>query len=119
MTLFRNTIAAAAVVASIFATSAASAYERWVDVVNSGHAAIYSIFITNVDDRRYGRDLLGDYTIPAGYQARVEPDVSNGYCRFDVLITYETGVEVRLWNVNLCEATTIDTDGRNWQVDYI
>ena len=57
--------------------------------------------------------------IPAGYQMRVEPECNDGYCRFDVLITYETGEEVTLWGVNLCEATTIYTDGRNWDVDYI
>jgi hypothetical protein len=119
MTQFRNTIAAAAIVAGTFAANTASAYERWVDVVNSGNAAIYSIFITNVDDGSYGRDLLGNQMIPAGYEMRVEPDVTNGYCRFDVKITYETGAEVTLWGVNLCEAMTIKTDGRHWDVDYI
>ncbi len=119
MTPFRNMIAAAIVVAGTFAANAASAFERWVDVVNSGSSAIYSIYITNVDDRSYGRDLLGNYTIPAGYEMRVEPDLDNGYCRFDVLITYETGEEVTLWGVNLCEATTIHTDGRNFDVDFI
>lgn len=111
MTFFRTTIAAAAIVTGMFAANAASAYERWIDVVNNGNSAIYSVFISNVADSRYGRDLLGNYTIPAGYQSRVEPDLSNGYCRFDVLITYETGQEVKLWGVNLCEATRIETDG--------
>ena len=119
MNLFRNTIAAVALTAGLVAANAASAFERWVDVVNSGNSAIYSVYITNVDDRSYGRDLLGDYVIPAGYEMRVEPDVNNGYCRFDVLITYETGQELTLWDVNLCEAITIYTDGRNFDVDYI
>ena len=119
MNLFRNTIAAVALTAGLVAANAASAFERWVDVVNSGNAAIYSVFITNVDDRSYGRDLLGNYMIPAGYEMRLESDVSNGYCRFDVKITYETGAEVILWGVNLCEATTIRTDGHHWDVDYI
>jgi hypothetical protein len=119
MTMIRNTIAAVAVTAGLFAANTASAFQRWVDVVNNGGSAIYSVYITNVDDRSYGRDLLGNYMIPAGYEMRVEPDLSNGYCRFDVLVTYETGQEVTLWGVNLCEATTIYTDGYNWDVDYI
>ena len=119
MNLFRNTIAAVALTAGLVAANAASAFERWVDIVNSGNSAIYSVFITNVDDRSYGRDLLGNYMIPAGYEMRVEPEVNNGYCRFDVLITYETGQEITLWGVNLCEATTIYTNGRNFDVDYI
>ena len=116
MTFFRTTIAAAAVVTGMLSANAASAYERWIDVVNNGNSAIYSVFITNVSDSRYGRDLLGDYTIPAGYQSRVEPDINNGYCRFDVLITYETGEEVKLWGVNLCEATSISTDGYGYSI---
>ena len=119
MTMFRSTIAAVAVTAGLFAANTASAFERWVDVVNNGSSAIYSVFITNVDDRSYGRDLLGNYMIPAGYQQRLEPDINNGYCRFDVLITYETGHEVAMWGVNLCEMTTIYTDGYNWDADYI
>ena len=74
MTLFRNTIAAVAVAAGLLAANTASAFERWVDVVNNGNYAIYSVHITNVDDRSYGRDLLGEYMIPAGYEMRVEPD---------------------------------------------
>lgn len=119
MTFFRTAIAAAAVTAGLLTANAASAYERWVDVVNSGNSAIYSVFITHVDQNDYGRDLLGNQTIPAGYEMRVQPDIDNGYCRFDVLITYETGQEVELRGVNLCEATTLYTDGRNWDVDYI
>ena len=119
MTMFRSTIAAVAVTAGLFAANTASAFERWVDVVNNGGSAIYSVYITNVDDRSYGRDLLGNYMIPAGYQQRLEPDYNNGYCRFDVLITYETGHEVAMWGVNLCEMTTIYTDGYNWDADYI
>jgi len=119
MSLIRNTIAAVAVAAGLFAANTASALERWVDIVNNGYSAIYSVHITNVDDRRYGRDLLGNYTIPAGYQQRVEPDYNNGYCRFDVLVTYETGEEVAMWGINLCEVTTIYTDGYNWNVVYI
>jgi hypothetical protein len=119
MTLLRTTIAAVAVTAGVLSANVASAFERWIDVVNSGSSAIYSVYITNVDDRSYGRDLLGNYMIPAGYEMRVEPDVHNGYCRFDMLITYETGEEVTLWGVNLCEATTIYTDVYGWDVDYI
>ena len=119
MTFFRTSIAAAALAAAAFAANTASAYERWIDVKNNGNSAIYSVFITNVDDRSYGRDLLGEYVIPSGYEMRVEPDFNKGYCRFDVLIKYETGEEVTLWGVNLCEATEIRTNGHRWDVDYI
>jgi hypothetical protein len=116
MNLFRTSIAAAAAVAGLLSANAASAYERWVDIFNAGNSAIYSVYITHVDDDSYGRDLLGNYMIPAGGDMRVEPDVHSGYCRFDILITYETGEEVPLWGVNLCEVTEIYTDGRRWEI---
>ena len=107
MNAFRTLAVAAIAVAGVLSANAASAYQRWIDIVNEGSAAIYSVHITNVDDRSFGRDLLGTYMIPAGYEMRVEPDVNNGYCRFDVRITYETGHETTIWGANLCEATRI------------
>jgi hypothetical protein len=119
MTMFRTMIAAVTIASGAFAANTASAFERWVDVVNNGSVAIRSVFITNVDDRSYGRDLLGEYVLPAGYQQRFEPDVNNGYCRFDILVTFEAGSDLTLWDVNLCEATTISVDDYHWDIDYI
>jgi hypothetical protein len=110
MKIARNLFAAGLVLATALSANAAFAFQRWVDIVNEGASAIYSVHITHVDDRRFGRDLLGNYMIPAGYEMRVEPDINNGYCRFDVRITYETGYELTLWGVNLCEVTTILAD---------
>lgn len=119
MNLLRTTIAAVALTAGLVAANAASAFERWVDIVNNGTTPIRSVFITNVDDPNYGHDLLGQYLIPAGYHMRVEPQIHDGYCRFDVLITFETGPDLKLWGVNLCEATTISMDDQEWRIDYI
>jgi hypothetical protein len=113
MKIARNLVAAGLVLAGALSANAASAYQRWVDVVNDGASAIYSVNITHVDDNRFGRDLLGNYMIPAGHQMRIEPDINNGYCRFDVRVTYETGYEITLWGVNLCEVTTIFADERD------
>jgi hypothetical protein len=117
MNAFRTSLAAAFAAATVFAASAASAYERWVDIVNWGNSAIYSVEISNVDDPNYGRDLLGNYMIRPGDELRVEPDFPNGYCRFDMRITFETGRQVMLWGVNLCEATAIYADEHGYDVE--
>jgi hypothetical protein len=119
MNLFRTTIAAMTVATGLVAANAASAYERWIDVVNLGDTPIAEVRISHVDDPNYGRDLTGRYVIPVGDVMRVEPDINNGYCRFDILIEFVGGEEVTLWRVNLCEATTLYTDGYGWDVDYI
>ena len=56
--------------------------------------------------------------IPPGDEMRVEPDVANGYCRFDVRLTYETGRQLMLWGgVNLCEATAIYADEHGYDIE--
>lgn len=107
------------VLAAITTATPACALERWIDVVNVGRSAIQSVLISNVDTPNFGQDLLGSYQIAPGNEMRVEPDVHSGYCRYDVLVTYETGEEVRLWDVNLCEATSIVVEESNWDVQYI
>jgi hypothetical protein len=86
---------------------------RWIDIVNVGDQPIWHVQITDVGDRGYGRDLLGDDIILVGDSVRVEPDRDRGYCKFDALFTLFTfadGTEVMLWDVNLCEATKIFVD---------
>ena len=85
--------------------------DRGVYVYNDGYAGIYSVYMSNVDvpDWR-GGDLLGEYMIAPGDEFWVEPRNPNGYCRFDILITYETGEEVILWDVNICGGRQIVAD---------
>ena len=100
--------AAAAAMVAMTSAGGASALERWVNISNTGSSAIWSVQITNIHDPRFrGPDLLGGSVIPPGYTATVEPYIVNGYCRFDVEITYETGQVVDFWNLNLCELTDI------------
>jgi hypothetical protein len=119
MTALRTALAATVALAGVMTANSALAYERWVNIVNQGSSTIWSVQISHVDEPTYGPDLLGQYTIPAGSYATVEPAWNDGYCRFDVLITYDTGHELALWGVNLCEATAIYTDGSRYDIDYI
>ncbi len=89
-------------------------YERWVDIVNMSDLAIEQVRISNIDEDYYGPDLLRNTVIYGYDEARVEPRRPDGYCRFDALITYEDGTQVQVWNVNLCEATTIRVDDNGY-----
>lgn len=105
--MIRKTLAAAIAAGAILAANAASAYERWLDVVNEGYGTIWTVQISHIDDENWRGDLLGQYTIPAGYEMRVDPQVPQGYCRFDIRVVYEDGHEVIIWDKNLCELTTL------------
>jgi hypothetical protein len=115
-TVFARMAAAAVVAAGLLSANAAQAYDRGVYVYNDGWDAIYSIHITHIDEDGWGRDLLGRYVIDAGDGFLVEPRNPQGYCRFDVRITYETGEEIYLWDVNLCGGRQIVTDEWNAHV---
>lgn len=100
------------------ATSAA-ALERWVEVVNRGGSAIWSVQISHIDRPTWGPDLLGQYVIQPGGTMIVEPYNHQGYCRFDVLVAYETGPTFPLSDINLCEARSIHiSDGGYVNVAY-
>ncbi len=116
---FARLAAAASVAGALLASSAAQAYERWVNIVNGSSSEIYSVHISHVGDNSWRSDLLGAYTIPSGYQMVVEPQLHQGYCMFDVRITYVTGAQEFLWRVNLCEATDIVTSNSGSMVYYI
>lgn len=99
----------------------ADGYQRWIEVVNRGNAAIEAVYITTIDERdghRWG-NVLGGYLIHPGYSRVVEPNYHGGYCRFDIMVTYENGSEVPVWNINLCEAVEVDVSDIGYtQVGY-
>ena len=105
--MIRKTFAAVLIVGATLSANAASAYERWLDVVNEGYGTIWTVQISHIDDENWRNDLLGRNVIPAGYEMRVDPQVDQGYCRFDIRIVYEDGHEVIVWDENLCELTTL------------
>jgi hypothetical protein len=49
--------------------------------------------------------------VPRGYQIRIEPRQTQGYCRFNIQIEFDNGDLQDIWDVNLCEATQVVTYG--------
>ncbi len=110
MNLFRTTAAAFVVVAGLVAANAASAYERWVDIHNVGNAAVVAVQISDIGRNDWGPDVLPGI-IPVGGVAEVDPPRTRGYCRFDIRLTYDNGDTADIYDVNLCEAVDLVTDG--------
>jgi hypothetical protein len=111
MTALRNTAAAAALlVAGIAAASSASAYERWLEIVNTAETTVVDVRISHIDDNFWGPNIL-PVAITPGRSAVVDPVNTQGYCRFDIELSYADGTSAELYDVNLCEALQLVTDG--------
>ncbi len=120
-TLAKTTIACLALAAGLLAADSASAdqFERWIDISNNHYADIVRVQISNIHSDVWGANLLRGEIIHSGGYMTVEPRFSNGYCRYDIMITFSGGEKLPIWDVNLCEATDIITDGYNYDVYYI
>lgn len=102
--------------AVISSPASADNLARWIDVENVGSSGIVGIYISNVDDDAWSRNLIRGNYIPAGDTMTVEPRRPNGYCRFDMLIEYEDGEELTVWDVNLCEETDIAVNENRYYI---
>lgn len=96
--------------ATITTPAAADNLYRWIDVENLGSSDIVSIRISHIDNPDWSRNLIRGNYIEAGGVMTVEPGRTDGYCRFDMLISYSDGEEVKVWDINLCEETDIAFD---------
>lgn len=115
MNAFRKTVLAAASAAALFASTSAYAnhYDYNVDflVENYSGYAIVGVWATHIDSSSWGPNLLrGGWIDGWGGSAWFTPYNPQGYCRFDILLEYEDGLEETLWDVNLCEEYVIVAD---------
>lgn len=115
MRTIRTAFAAAAVVAGLVTANAASAYERWIEVVNTADYTLSEVRIANLDAPYWGPDVLPGMLRP-GNSAVVDPVNTQGYCRFDIQLTYADGFVAEIYDVNLCEALSVETDGYTYTI---
>ncbi len=118
MNTIRTAFAAATLIAGLATANAASAYERWVEVANTANVSIVEVRISDIDNRNWGPNILPG-TIRPGHSLVVDPVGTRGYCRFDIEVTYADGLVADIYDVNLCEALTISTDGYHYNLTTI
>lgn len=98
-------------------TVPAFASPAMIDIVNESSSEISAIHMTDIDEPTTGRDLLGQYTLPAGYKvAGLQPDLDEGYCRYDLIVTFEDGSSSMLNDFNACEALQVTIYDRSFGV---
>jgi hypothetical protein len=116
MNALRNTAAAAALlVAGTLTASSASAYERWLEIVNAADTTVVEVHISHIDNRYWGPNIL-PLAITPGRSVVVDPVNTQGYCRFDIELNYADGTHADIRDVNLCEALQLVTDGYTYDL---
>lgn len=93
--------------------------ETRVAVVNEGRSDIWYVQMSPIEYDEYGDDLLGpEEIIMAGDYVTLEVTDYAGACRFDVLITFEGGEELAIWDVDLCDVNVVYASEQGYEVDY-
>jgi hypothetical protein len=115
MNFFHTATAAFVVAASLATAGSANAFERWVNVYNTSDLMVTAIQISNIRTDVWGPNILYG-VIPAGDVSTVDPVNTEGYCRFDIRLSYEDGSTASIYDVNLCEALDLVTDGWTYEV---
>lgn len=85
--------------------------QRWINIVNRSDVPIHYFYMTDVDTRSWGNDLLGRRgTVEPGRVVRVFPNrvqSGRGYCRFDIRLDFANGRRFERRQVNLCRAQAV------------
>jgi hypothetical protein len=116
--MIRTMLATAALAIGVVSATGASAFERWVNIYNQAGSTLVDVRITHIGTRDWGPNILYTAISPGGVHW-VEPVYNDGYCRFDILLTYADGMESSIMDVNLCEALDLYTDGYTYEIRTI
>jgi hypothetical protein len=81
-------------------------------LVNRSNHAITEVLASNIGAGTFVPiDLLGEETVGPHDSSVIEPFNDQGWCRFDIRITFGNGLQQDVYDVNLCEATQVTTYG--------
>ncbi len=83
--------------------SAQAGENRYVKVINRTSSSIRYFYASNVDEDRWGYDILGDFVVifPNHYM-EIDIDDGTGHCLYDFKAILTDGREATTRNVNVC-----------------
>jgi hypothetical protein len=101
----RNRLAAGIVSLCVAGALVADAQSenRHVRIINRSSSSIRYLYVTNVDSRSWGPDLLGDFNVLLpGYYIDEDMDDGTGHCIFDLRATLYDGRVAETRGFNAC-----------------
>lgn len=108
-----STIALTAIMGVGIAQAPAGDYlNRNFRLANRTDHTITRVLASNIGDSTFDPiDLLGDETIPPNSSLLIAPFDAQGWCRFDLRVTFRNGDQQDVYDVNVCEATRLTMYG--------
>ena len=91
----------AGVAAFAFAGNA-SATDRNVRIINAASTTIKMFFASNVDEKKWGEDILRDDVLRPGESAGINIDDGTDHCTYDFRAMFSNGAEIVKHEVNVC-----------------
>jgi hypothetical protein len=95
----------ALVVVQMIATSSHAA-DRKVKIVNKSGYAIVKFQGSNVGTSSWEEDILGQDILEHGQSVNINFDDGTGHCKFDFLVTFEDGDEMKEEDIDVCSIGT-------------
>jgi hypothetical protein len=103
---------AAAIGLGVAQASADDNLNRNFRLANRSDQTIVQVQASNIGESTFDRiDLLGDETIRPDESVVIAPFDDQGWCRFDIRITFKNGDQQEIDGVNLCTASRLTTYG--------
>jgi hypothetical protein len=89
-----------------FLSASAHAYDRKVTIINESGRQVNGVYTTNVDTTNWGPNILRGYVLD-DEQFTFNFDDGQGYCRFDVKVTWRDGGVGVKNGFNVCEESEL------------
>ncbi len=112
--MFKLITAAVAAVVGLGAVqvSARDQESRAFRLVNRSDYTITQVIASNIGEGTFVPvDLLGAYKVGPHQSLVIAPFNDEGWCRFDIRMTFANGDQQEVYDVNVCEATSVTTYG--------
>jgi hypothetical protein len=95
----------ALIIAQMVATSSLAA-DRKVTIVNNSGYSIVQFQGSNVGTDSWEEDILGQDILAHGQSVSINFDDGTGHCKFDFLVTFEDGDEMKEEDIDVCSIGT-------------
>jgi hypothetical protein len=100
-----SSLLAAAFIA--MAPAAAFAGDQDFALVNSTGYPIDKVFVSQVNEKSWGEDIMGKDTLPDGSTVNITFHNSTTACKFDLKVSYSDGSDASWSNLDLCTVSKV------------
>lgn len=97
-----------AAAASLCIAGQASAAIQDVDVMNNSGETILAVYLSPEYRPDWGRDLLGNEILEDGWMLEKRFNRDQGYCTYDVMVTFSDGSKMTKADVDLCTVSILE-----------